>query len=147
VLAAVSAASVIVPFVLYGPDPHWNANAKRVAKIEKECPSTKVYVTSGWLYRDGADSKTARREDPVYARGYARLGENHGSVPEYIGRKGPTEAMLGNCPTLLWVEHVPDDMKIDPKKALATAGLTGLDDARLSVFTNDGGFIVRADRR
>jgi len=146
-LAATSAAAVIGPFFLHGANRHWNADAKLIAKIARPCPSTKVYAATGWLLRDGGDSNTARREDPVFARGYLLLGEGYGFTPEIIGRNGPTQAVMGSCPVLLWLEHVPDGTKVDAKGAVAAAGLRGLENARLSLIHGESGLIIRADPR
>jgi hypothetical protein len=146
-LTAVSVGAVIVPFFLYGPNRHWNADAKLIAKIQKQCPSTRVYAATGWLLRDGGNSRTARREDPVFARGYVRLAQGYGFTPQIIGRNGPTPVTLGDCPIILWMEHVPETTRTDAKRAITAAGLTGLDQARLKLIDGESGIIVRADRR
>jgi hypothetical protein len=146
-LAATSAAAVIGPFFFYGANRHWNADAKKIAKIARSCPTTKVYAATGWLLRDGSMSNTARREDPVFARGYILLGQTYGFVPEIIGRNGPTHAMPGDCPILLWMEHVPDSTKVDAKGAVKAAGLLGIENSRLSLIHGESGLIIRADPR
>jgi hypothetical protein len=146
-LAATSAAAVIGPFFFFGANRHWNADAKLIAKIVRPCPTTKVYAATGWLLRDGGDSNTARREDPVFTRGYLLLGQGYGFTPEIIGRDGPTRAVIGNCPILLWMEHVPKGTKVDAKGAVTAAGLQGLKNARLSLIHGESGLIIRADRR
>jgi hypothetical protein len=48
---------------------------------------------------------------------------------------------------LLWYEHTPNDAENDPLYAVEVAGVTGLDEARLSTTRTTAGFVVRADRR
>ena len=48
--------------------------------------------------------------------------------------------------SLLWFEHSPNEAEDDLPAAVEAAGLTGLQDARLSATRSPTGFVVRADR-
>lgn len=145
-LALVSALVVILPFILYGPEPRWQANAKRIAQIAASCPSTRIYAASPWLLREDARSNAARRDDAIFARGYAQVGEGRGFTPQIIGRRGPVPTGVGDCPTLLWIEQPPVDPGFEPRHALAAARLEGLEGTHLSVIRSKSGLVVRADR-
>ena len=126
--------------------PLWREDAQRIAKIVAECPTTRVYAASGWALGPAAETRTARREDPVFARAYRLLANRHGYEVQYIGQGGTAHATPGACPVLLWYEHTPNDAERDLPGAVEEAGLTGLQGARLSGFRSGTGFVVRADR-
>lgn len=145
--AVVSAAVVLIPFVVHGPDRQWQANAKQIGRIVRRCPSTQVYAASGWLLRGGAGFRTARRDDPVFARGYRWLGESRGFTPQMIDLSGDAHAITGDCPTLLWIEQVPAEASFTAPRVLAAAGLHGLENTRLTLLRSETGLIVRSDRQ
>ena len=64
----------------------------------------------------------------------------------FIGQQETAQATPGACPVLLWFEHTPNDAEDDLPAAVEAAGLTGLQDARLSVARSPTGFVLRADR-
>jgi hypothetical protein len=47
---------------------------------------------------------------------------------------------------LLWVEHTPNEAENDLPAVIHDAGLTGLEEAHLSVHRSATGIVVRADR-
>jgi len=145
-LAAVALAAIVVPLAWRGPSLQWQGNAGRIARIIASCPTAKVYAATGWFLRDGANSLAARGEDPVFARGYAYLAARNGFPFQVIGRTGPTRATLGDCPTLLWIEHVPLG-HFDSRDVLSRTGLEGLENAKLTLLRTESGLIVRADRQ
>jgi hypothetical protein len=145
-LALVSVAVVAVPLVRHGAPPQWQEGARTIARIVADCPTTEVYAASGWMLGPGAESRTARREDPVFERAYRVLADQCGYTVHFIGQDGVAHAVLGQCPVLLWYEHTPNDAEYDPASALAAAGLKGLEEARLSAIRSTTGFVIRADR-
>ena len=48
---------------------------------------------------------------------------------------------------LLWFEHTPNEAEDDLPAAVEESGLTGLEEARLSVVRSDTGFVIRADQQ
>jgi hypothetical protein len=88
----------------------------------------------------------ARREDPVFERAYRSLAAPYGYTVRFIGQNGSARAAPGACPVLLWYEHTPNGEENDLPAAIEAAGLTGLEEARLSVTRTATGFVVRADR-
>lgn len=145
--AAFSVVVVVVPFIVHGPDRRWQANAKQIGRIVADCPATEVYAASGWLLRNGGDFKTARRDDPVFARGYRWLGESRNFTPRVIDVSGNVQAVPGDCPTLLWIEQVPTRAGLTPLRIMAAAGLHGLENTRLTLLGSESGLIVRSDRQ
>lgn len=144
--ALVSAVAAIATMVDSGIKPMWRANARVIAEIVEQCPTTEVYAASGWALGPAAETLAARREDPVFARAYRSLAEEHGYVVSFIGQNGRARAMPGRCPVLLWVEHTPNEAENDLPAAVRDAGLPGLQEAQLSVHRSATGFVVRADR-
>jgi hypothetical protein len=106
-----------------------------------------VYAASGWALGPAAETRTARREDPVFERAYRSLADQYGYTVQFIGQGGTVDATPGQCPVLVWFEHTPSDAENDLPEALAEAGLTGLQGARLSAIRSATGFVVRADRQ
>jgi hypothetical protein len=147
VLALVSAAVAVGPLVQPGIKPLWNEDADTIAAIVGGCPTTRIYAASGWALGPAAETRTARREDPVFERAYRLLAERRGYTVRYIGQNGTAHATPGPCPVLLWYEHTPNEAEDDLKAAVEESGLTGLEEARLSVIRSDTGFVVRADRQ
>lgn len=145
--AAIAIAVVLLPFVAHGPEPRWHANAKQIGRIVATCPATTVYAASGWVLRDGVASKTARRDEPIYARGYRGLGASRGFTPRMTGVSGATQAVHGDCPTLLWIEQVPPSISLSPLRILTAARLHGLENSKLTVLRSETGLIVRSDRQ
>jgi len=144
-LALVSIAVAIGPMLQSGIKPLWNEDARTIARIVAGCPATRVYAASGWALGPAAETRTARREDPVFERAYRLLAERHGYTVSYIGQNGTAHATPGPCPVLLWYEHTPNEAEDDLPAAVEEARLTGLEDSRLSVIRSDTGFVVRAD--
>jgi hypothetical protein len=146
-MALVSAAVAIGPLVQSGIRPLWNEDARTIADIVAGCPTTRIYAASGWALGPAAETRTARREDPVFERAYRVLAERHGYTVSYIGQNGRAHATPGRCPVLLWYEHTPNEAEDDLPAAVGESGLTGLEKAHLSVIRSDTGFVVRADRQ
>lgn len=146
-LTLVAVAAAVGPLVGSGIKPLWNEDARTIAEIVADCPTTRVYAASGWALGPAAETRTARREDPVFERAYRVLAARHGYTVSYIGQNGAAEATPGACPVLLWYEHTPTDAEGDLPAAVEESGLRGLEQARLSVTRSDTGFVVRADRR
>ncbi|MBN9089108.1 MAG: hypothetical protein J0J01_19545 [Reyranella sp.] len=146
-MALVSMAAAVGPLVHSGIKPLWNEDARAIASIVAGCPTTRIYAVSGWALGPAAGTRTARREDPVFERAYRLLAERHGYSVGYIGRNGTAHATPGPCPVLLWYEHTPNAAEDDLAAAVEESGLTGLEEARLSVIRSDTGFVVRADRQ
>jgi hypothetical protein len=46
---------------------------------------------------------------------------------------------------LVWYEHTPNDAEDDLRAAIEAAGLTGIEEARLTATRSPTGFVVRAD--
>jgi len=145
-LALVSVAVVAGPLITHGAKPQWQEGARTIARIVGDCPTTRVYAASGWAIGPAAKTRTARREDPVFERAYRLLADKYGFEIHFIGQNGVARAKLGQCPVLLWYEHSPSNAEDDPEQALAAAGLTGLEEARLSAIRSTTGFVIRADR-
>lgn len=145
-LTLVAVAGAATPLVETGIRPLWRENARTVATIVAGCPTTQVYAASGWALGPAAQTRAARREDPVFERAYRTLAAPWGYTVKFIGQNGSAHATPGACPVLLWYEHTPNEAENDLPAAIEAAGLTGLQEARLSVTRSPTGFVVRADR-
>lgn len=145
-LALVAVAVAASPLAASGIRPLWRENAQTIASIVADCPTTKVYAASGWALGPAADTRAARREDPVFERAYRTLAAPHGFPVSFIGENGSADATPGACPVLLWFEHTPNEAEDDLHAAIKAAGLAGLEGARLSVSRSATGFVIRADR-
>jgi len=145
-LAMVSVTVAATPLIETGIRPLWRENARTVAMIVAGCPTTQVYAASGWALGPAAQTRAARREDPVFERAYRTLAAPWGYTVKFIGQNGSAHATQGACPVLLWYEHTPNEAENDLPAAIEAAGLTGLQAARLSVTRSPTGFVVRADR-
>ena len=145
-LALVAVAVAAAPIVSQGIQPLWSESARTIAKIVAHCPTTRVYAASGWALGPAAETRAARREDPVFARAYRMLAEDNGYAVRFIGQHETAQATLDACPVVLWFEHTPNEAEDDLPAAVEAAGLTGLQDTRLSVTRSPTGFVVRADR-
>ncbi len=145
-LALTSVAVAAAPLVEKGIRPLWYENARTIGSIVAGCPSTQVYAASGWALGPAAETRAAKREDPVFRRAYEELARRHGFPVSFIGQDERAEATPGVCPVLLWYEHSPNDAEDDIVEAVTAAGLGGLRQARLSVMRSATGFVVRADR-
>ena len=146
VLALVAVAAAARPLIETGIRPLWRENARTIATIVAGCPTTQVYAASGWALGPAAETRTARREDPVFERAYRSLAAPWGYPVHFIGQNGRAHVPPGACPVLLWYEHTPNEAEDDLPAAIEAAGLTGLLGARLSVTRSVTGFVVRADR-
>jgi hypothetical protein len=147
VLALVAVAGAARPVVETGIKPLWRENARAIAAIVTDCPTTQVYAASGWALGPAAQTRAARREDPVFERAYRSLAAPYGYAVRFIGQNGSAHATPGVCPVLLWFEHTPNEAEYDLPAALEASGLTGLEAARLSVTRSATGFVVRGDRQ
>lgn len=145
-LALVAVAVAAAPIVGQGIRPLWNEGARTIAAIVAECPATRVYAASGWTLGPAAETRAARREDPVFARAYRMLADANGYAVRFIGQHETARATPGDCPVVLWFEHTPNNAEDDLPAAVEAAGVAGLQDARLSVTRSPTGFVVRADR-
>jgi hypothetical protein len=145
-LALVAVAVPAVTTLAAGGKPLWRENAQTIARLVANCPATHVYAASGWALGPAAETDTARREDAVFERAYQMLASEYGYPVRFIGQNEKVEAAAGPCPVLLWFEHTPNEAEDDLPAAIEAAGLTGLQDARLSVIRNATGFIVQAAR-
>jgi hypothetical protein len=149
-LVLVAVAGAARPMIESGIKPLWRENARTIANIVAECPATQVYAASGWALGPAAETRTARREDPIFERAYRSLAEPWGYPVHFIGQlggqNGGAHATPGACPVLLWYEHTPNEAENDPAWAIEAAGFTGLERARLSVIRSATGFVLRADR-
>jgi hypothetical protein len=142
--------SVIVaaePLLQSGIKPKWREDARTIADIVSACPTTQVFAASGWALGPAAETRTARREDPVFERAYRLLSRPFGYRIHFIGQNGVAHASPAACPVLLWFEHTPNEAEDDLPAAVDESGLTGLQEARLSVIRSATGFVVRADRQ
>jgi hypothetical protein len=145
-LVLVSVAVAAGPLIHSGIKPKWREGAQTIAAIVADCPTTQVFAASGWALGPAAETRTARREDPVFARAYRLLAERRYAV-QFIGQNSAAYATPGACPVLLWFEHTPNEAEDDLPAAVEAAGLTGLQADRLSMTRSATGFVVRADRR
>ena len=145
-LALVAVASAARPMIETGIRPLWRENARTIAAIVADCPTTQVYAASGWALGPAAETRMARREDVVFERAYRSLAEPWGYAVHFIGQNGGAYATPGACPVLLWYEHTPNEAEDDLPAAVEAAGLTGLERAQLSVTRSATGFVLRADR-
>lgn len=143
VLVAVAGAAR--PMIESGIKPLWRENARTIAAIVAGCPTTQVYAASGWALGPAAETRMARREDPVFERAYRSLAASEGFPVRFIGQNGGARATPGRCPVLLWYEHTPNQAENDLPWAIEAAGLSGLENARLSVTRTGTGFVLRAD--
>jgi hypothetical protein len=144
-LAVVAVAVPAVTLLEAGGKPLWRENAQTIAKMVAACPGTQVYAASGWVLGPAADTRAARREDVVFERAYRLLANEYGYSVRFIGQNGGAEVpAAGSCPVLLWYEHTPNEAEDDLPAAIEAAGLTGLQNARLSVIRSATGFIVEA---
>jgi MFS family permease len=146
VLVLVAVMGAARPVVETGIKPLWRENARTIAAIVTGCPTTEVYAASGWTLGPAANTRAARREDPVFERAYRSLAERYGYAVRFIAINGSARATPGACPVLLWFEHTPNEAETDLPAAIECAGLTGLHHARLSVTRSATGFVIRADR-
>ncbi len=144
--ALVAVAVAATPIVREGIKPLWSEGARTIADIVADCPTTRVLAASGWALGPAAETRAARREDPVFARAYRMLADGNGFAVRFIGQHETARAAPGACPVVLWFEHTPNDAEEDLPAALEAAGVTGLQGARLSATRSPTGFIVRADR-
>jgi hypothetical protein len=145
-LTLVAVAGAARPMLEDGIRPLWRENARTIAAIVDGCPTTQVYAASGWALGPAAETRMARREDPVFERAYRSLAAPWGYPVRFIGQNGRAEATADVCPVLLWYEHTPNEAENDLPAAIEAAGLSGLERARLSVTRTVTGFVVRADR-
>jgi hypothetical protein len=145
-LALVAVAGAARPLIEGGIRPLWRENARTIATIVAGCPTTQVYAASGWAVGPAAETRMARREDPVFERAYRSLAATWGFAVRFIGQEGMAHATPGACPVLLWYEHTPNEAEDDLPAAIEAAGFTGLEGARLSVTRSGTGFVLRADR-
>ena len=145
-LALVAVAGAARPMIEGGIRPLWRENAQTIATIVAGCPTTQVFAASGWAVGPAAETRMARREDPIFERAYRSLAAPWGYPVRFIGQNGLAHATPGACPVLLWYEHTPNEAEDDLRAAIEAAGLTGLLGARLSVTRSATGFVVRADR-
>jgi hypothetical protein len=51
----------------------------------------------------------------------------------------------GRCPVVVWYEHTPNNAEDDLHAAIEAAGITGIEEAKLTYTRSPTGFIVRAD--
>lgn len=145
-LALVAVAGAARPLIETGIRPLWRENARTIATIVAGCPTTQVYAASGWALGPAAETRMARREDPVFERAYHSLAAPWGYPVHFIGQNGRAHATPGACPVLLWYEHTPNEAEGDLPAAVEAAGLTGLERAHLSVTRSATGFVLRADQ-
>jgi hypothetical protein len=149
-LVLVAVAGAARPMIETGIRPLWHENARTIATIVAGCPTTQVYAASGWALGPAAETRTARREDPIFERAYRSLAAPWGYPVHFIGQlggqNGNAHATPGACPVLLWYEHTPNEAENDLPWAIEAAGFTGLERARLSVTRSATGFVLRADR-
>lgn len=149
-LVLVAVAGAARPMIESGIKPLWRENARTIATIVAACPTTQVYAASGWALGPAAETRTARREDPIFERAYRSLAEPWGYPVHFIGQlggpNGGAHASPGACPVLIWYEHTPNEAENDLAWAIEAAGFTGLETARLSVIRSATGFVLRADR-
>jgi hypothetical protein len=145
-LVLVALAGAARPMIENGIRPLWRETARTIAAIVAGCPTTEVYAASGWALGPAAETRTARREDPIFERAYRSLAEPWGFAVHFIGQNGHAHATPGACPVLLWYEHTPNEAENDVAWAIEAAGFTGLERARLSVTRSATGFVLRADR-
>ncbi|MPZ34450.1 MAG: hypothetical protein GEV13_26275 [Rhodospirillales bacterium] len=145
-LVAVAVAGAARPMIEAGIAPLWRENARTIATVVAGCPTTQVYAASGWALGPAAETRMARREDPVFERAYRSLAAPWGYPVHVIGQNGSAQATPGACPVLLWYEHTPNEAEDDLPAAVEAAGLTGLEGTRLSVVRSATGFVLRADR-
>ena len=149
-LVLVAVVGAVRPMIETGIRPLWRENARTIATIVAGCPTTQVYAASGWALGPAAETRTARREDPIFERAYRSLAEPWGYPVHFIGQlggqNGSAHATPGACPVLLWYEHTPNEAENDLPWAIEAAGFTGLERARLSVTRSATGFVLRADR-
>jgi hypothetical protein len=148
-LVLVAVVGAVRPIIETGVRPLWRENARTIATIVAGCPTTQVYAASGWALGPAAETRTARREDPIFERAYRSLAEPWGYPVHFIGQlggqNGSAHATPGACPVLLWYEHTPNEAENDLPWAIEAAGFTGLERARLSVTRSATGFVLRAD--
>ncbi|KKC24529.1 hypothetical protein [Sphingomonas sp. SRS2] len=143
-LAAMAVLSGVIALVVINLHGGWQTAGKKIARTIQDCPSTRVYAASGWRLDDGASSNAARREEPVFALGYRRVGSAHGFNPPMVSTEKPVRLIRNQCPVLLWIEQVPARKVVKPAMAVKAAGLQGLEAARWSVVRTETGLILRA---
>lgn len=146
-IGAVAVASSLLSLAEIGLDGAWQSGAKKIAKIVRSCPQTRVYAASGWRLDISTRSKAARREERVFALGFKRLGLAHGFMPIMVTPDTPQTATPGPCPTLLWIEQVPARKKPKPLEILKLVGLKGLEKANFAVARTGSGLILKAELR
>ena len=144
-LALVAVGTVAAPLLLQGAKPLWEEGARSIAQIVKACPTTRIYAASGWALGPAANTKAARREDPVFKRAYQALARTHGYTVRFLGQNQAARVRPGPCPVLVWYEHTPNFAEDDLPAAIGAARLTGIEEAELSAIRSPTGFVVRAD--
>jgi hypothetical protein len=145
-LAFVSIAVVAGHLIDSGLKPKWRESAQTIARLVQQCPTTQVFAASGWVLGPAAETRAARREDPVFARAYRSLAGQYGYAVTFLGQNDHAHATPGRCPVLVWFEHTPNEAEDELQLAVQDAGLTGLAEARLSVYRSATGFVVRAEQ-
>ena len=145
-LALVSVAVVAGHLVDTGLKPKWRESARTIAQLVQQCPTTQVFAASGWALGPAAETRAAQHEDPVFARAYRTLAHEYGYAVTFLGQNDKAHASPGRCPVLLWFEHTPNEAEDELRLAVQDAGLSGLEEARLSVYRSATGFVLRADR-
>ena len=91
-LALVAVVGAARPMIESGIKPLWRENARTIATIVAGCPTTQVYAASGWALGPAAETRTARREDPVFERAYRSLAAPWGYPVHFIGQLGSRTA-------------------------------------------------------
>jgi hypothetical protein len=146
-LTAVVVAQAGLHVWLRPPISGWDAAARQIAGIVRVCPQTQVFSASHWLFSDGSDSGTARRESQVVRFGHEMMGRRYGYNPVFLSGKARVVAPDGRCPTLLVIEHAGGLAQIGTHSILRRAGLTLPPAAQVRMFDLRNGVLIRIDAR
>jgi hypothetical protein len=117
----------------------WSADAHRIAARVRDCPSTRVYAVTPWRLSPGRGTRTAAREEQVFALGYRRLAADAGFAFT-LPKEQAVLPLDPACPTLVWLEH--GRPRIPPARLLYGLGLRPSGAARVRFESASSGILI-----
>jgi hypothetical protein len=125
-VAAAVATLALQTFKAQG-EGRWEASARIVSELHAACPASPVYVSrvpGQWQSVNGG---------AVAAWGYEWMARRHGFEVTYIDWRKGLPIARGECPTVLWIEHV--NWNRLPKNATPEAALRflGVDASKIDL--------------
>lgn len=83
------------------PEDNWFGTGKIIASLKRDCPASRVYVVRDPLLGKAAVNRPPPDADEVRALAYRTIASKFG-----FAINGGTPVLAGDCPTLIWAEHV-----------------------------------------